>query len=61
MRNRRSGQRHFLWLALLMGSMALVLAASLFYDLQQRQSIRQTMERRYDSMTALVFQFEREF
>lgn len=44
-----------------MGSMALVLAASLFYDLQQRKSIRQTMERRYDSMTALVFQFEREF
>ena len=57
----RSGQRYFLWLALLMGSMASVLAASLFYDLQQRQSIRQTMERRYDSMTALVFQFEREF
>jgi signal transduction histidine kinase/AmiR/NasT family two-component response regulator len=58
---QRSGQRYFLWLALLMGSMALVLAASLFYDLQQRKSIRQTMERRYDSMTALVFQFEREF
>jgi signal transduction histidine kinase/ActR/RegA family two-component response regulator len=58
---RRSGQRYFLWLAVLMSSMALVLAASLFYDLQQRQSIRQTMERRYDSMTALVFQFEREF
>ena len=57
----RSGQRYFVWLALLMGSMALVLAASLFYDLQQRQSIRQTMERRYDSMTTLVFQFEREF
>ena len=46
---------------MLMGSMALVLAASLFYDLQQRKAIRQTMERRYDSMTALVFQFEREF
>ena len=61
MSTRNSGQRYFLWLALLMGSMALVLAASLFYDLQQRQSIRQTMERRYDSMTALVFQFEREF
>lgn len=58
---RRSGQRYFLWLAVLMGSMALVLATSLFYDLQQRKSIRQTMERRYDSMTALVFQFEREF
>ena len=61
MTTRRSGQRYFLWLAVLMSSMALVLAASLFYDLQQRQSIRQTMERRYDSMTALVFQFEREF
>jgi len=58
---RRSGRRYFLWLAVLMGSMALVLATSLFYDLQQRKSIRQTMERRYDSMTALVFQFEREF
>ncbi len=61
MTTRRSGQRYFLWLAMLMGSMALVMAASLFYDLQQRKSIRQTMERRYDSMTALVFQFEREF
>lgn len=61
MTTRRNGQRYFLWLAVLMGSMALVLAASLFYDLQQRKSIRQTMERRYDSMTALVFQFEREF
>ena len=58
---RRSGQRYFLWLAVLMATMALVLATSLFYDLQQRKSIRQTMERRYDSMTALVFQFEREF
>jgi len=46
---------------MLMSSMALVLVASLFYDLQQRKSIRQTIEWRYDSMTALVFQFEREF
>jgi signal transduction histidine kinase/AmiR/NasT family two-component response regulator len=58
---QRSGRRYFFWLALMMGSMALVLAMSLFYDFQQRKSIRQTMERRYDSMTALVFQFEREF
>ena len=61
MTTQRSGRRYFLWLALLMSSMALVLAASLFYDFKQRSSIRQTMERRYDSMTALVFQFEREF
>jgi signal transduction histidine kinase/ActR/RegA family two-component response regulator len=46
---------------MLMGSMALMLATSLFYDFQQRNYIRQTMERRYDSLTALVFQFEREF
>ncbi len=55
------GKRYFVWLAMLVSSMALVLAASLFYDLQQRKSIRQTIEWRYDSMTALVFQFEREF
>jgi signal transduction histidine kinase/ActR/RegA family two-component response regulator len=55
------GKRYFVWLAMLMSSMALVLVASLFYDLQQRKSIRQTIEWRYDSMTALVFQFEREF
>ena len=46
---------------MLMSSMALVLVASLFFDLQQRKSIRQTIAWRYDSMTALVFQFEREF
>ena len=57
----RSEWRYFFWLAMLMGSMALMLATSLFYDFQQRNSIRQTMERRYDSLTALVFQFEREF
>jgi len=41
--------------------MAVALAASLFFDLTQRKSIKQTMEQSYDSMTALVFQFEREF
>jgi len=56
-----SGRRYFLWLALLMSSMALMLAASLFYDLQQRKSIRQTMEGRFDSMSTLMFLFEREF
>lgn len=61
MTKRRSGQNYFLWLALLMSSMALVLAASLFYDLQQRNSIRQNMEQRFDSMSTLMFLFEREF
>ena len=61
MTTRPSGRRYFLWLALLMSSMALMLAASLFYDLQQRKSIRQTMEGRFDSMSTLMFLFEREF
>ena len=59
---RPSGEkRYFFWLSLLTVTMAVALAASLFFDLTQRKSIKQTMEQSYDSMTALVFQFEREF
>ena len=58
---QRSGRRYFLGLAILMSSVALVLATSLFFDLRQRTSIRETMERSSDSISSLMFLFEREF
>ena len=54
-------QRYLLWLALGTGAMALVMAVLLVLQLTQRQAIEKASALRADSMTALSFQFEREF
>ena len=54
-------QRYLFWLALGTGAMALVMAVLLVLQLTQRQAIEKASALRADSITALSFQFEREF
>ena len=54
-------RRFLLGLSAVTLTMAVVLCASLFFDFAQRRSIEQNLARSYDSVTALVFQMEREF
>ena len=54
-------RRYLTWLALGTGTMALVVAVLLVLQLTQRQAISASNELRVDSVSALAFQFEREF
>ncbi len=58
---RTKNQRYLLWLALGTVVMALAMAALLVFELAQKRAIEQATSLRSDSLTALVFQFEREF
>ena len=61
MLGRTNNQRYLLWLALGTASMALAMASLLVFELAQRRAIDQSSAIRSDSLTALAFQFEREF
>ena len=58
---RQDNQRYLLWLGLCTLAMAVVMAVLLVLQLTQRQAIRASSETRVDSLTAMAFQFEREF
>ncbi len=58
---RRDNKRYLLWLGLGTLAMAMVTAVLLVLQLTQKQAIRQGREMRVDSLTAMAFQFEREF
>ena len=57
----RDNKRYLLWLALGTVTMAVVMAVLLVLQLTQNQVIRQGTQIRVDSLTAIAFQFEREF
>ena len=61
MQARINNQRYLLWLALGTAAMALAMASLLVFVLAQKRAIDQTSTIQSDSLTALVFQFEREF
>lgn len=61
MHARKSNHRYLLWVAMVSVSMALAMAVMLFLQLTQRQSIHHTSQIENDSITAMVFQYEREF
>ncbi|WP_367846237.1 ATP-binding protein [Rhodoferax sp. WC2427] len=61
MRINVNHHRHLLWVALVSVSMALAMAVMLVLQLTQRQSIRQSSQVGNDSITAMAFQYEREF
>ncbi len=61
MQGPQDNKRYLLWLVLGTVTMAVVMAVLLVMQLTQKQAIRQSSEMRVDSLTALVFQFEREF
>ena len=61
MRVRTNNQRYLLWLALGTAAMALAMASLLLFELAQKRALDQSTELRSDSLTALAFQFEREF
>ena len=61
MRARTNNQRYLLWLALGTAAMALAVASLLVFELAQKRAIDQGNAIRSDSLTALAFQFEREF
>jgi len=54
-------RRQLGWLALVSGFIALILLAVLAFATLQRHEIRTSFEDRGDSLTGLVFQFDREF
>ena len=56
-----SGRRHLLWLVLGTMAMAVAMAALLIYELAQQRAIEVRSAVGADSVTALVYQFEREF
>jgi signal transduction histidine kinase len=58
---RQDNKRYLLWLVLGAITMAVVMAVLLVMQLTQKQAIRQSKEMRADSLTAMAFQFEREF
>jgi signal transduction histidine kinase/ActR/RegA family two-component response regulator len=61
MAGRTNNQRFLLWLALGTAAMALAVASLLVFELAQKRAIDQSNALRSDSLTALAFQFEREF
>nr|WP_315245922.1 ATP-binding protein [uncultured Albidiferax sp.] len=61
MRTSNHNHRYLLWVALVSISMALAMAVMLVLQLTQRQSIRQSSQVGNDSITAMAFQYEREF
>jgi signal transduction histidine kinase/ActR/RegA family two-component response regulator len=61
MTGRSTNKRYLLWLALGTATMAIAMAVLLVFELAQKRAIEQSSSLRSDSLTALVFQFEREF
>jgi signal transduction histidine kinase/ActR/RegA family two-component response regulator len=61
MLGRTNNQRYLLWQALGTATMALAMASLLVFELAQKRAIDQSNAIRSDSLTALAFQFEREF
>jgi signal transduction histidine kinase/ActR/RegA family two-component response regulator len=61
MLGRTNNQRYLLWLALGTAAMALAMASLLVFVLAQKRAIDQSSAIQSDSLTALAFQFEREF
>jgi signal transduction histidine kinase/ActR/RegA family two-component response regulator len=61
MLGRTKNQRYLLWLALGTATMALAMASLLVFELAQKRILEQSSAMRSDSLTALAFQFEREF
>ena len=61
MLGRTNNQRYLLWLALGTATMALAMASLLVFELAQKRAIDQSNAIRSDSLTAMAFQFEREF
>lgn len=61
MRTSDNHHRYLLWVAFVTVIMAFAMAVMLVLQLTQRQSIRQTSQLGNDSITAIVFQYEREF
>jgi signal transduction histidine kinase/ActR/RegA family two-component response regulator len=58
---RTRNQSYLLWLALGTAAMAIAMASLLVFELAQKRAIEQSSALRSDSLTALVFQFEREY
>lgn len=61
MLHRLDNKRYLLWLALGTATMAVVMAVMLVLQVTQNQAIREGGQMRADSLTAMAFQFEREF
>jgi signal transduction histidine kinase/ActR/RegA family two-component response regulator len=61
MLGRTNNKRYLLWLALGTSAMALAMASLLVFVLAQKRAIDQSSAIQSDSLTALAFQFEREF
>lgn len=61
MPGRLDNKRYLLWLALGTATMAVVMAVLLVLQVTQNRAIRQSSQMRVDSLTAMAFQFEREF
>jgi signal transduction histidine kinase/ActR/RegA family two-component response regulator len=61
MPSRTNNQRYLLWLALGTAAMALAMASLLVFELAQKRAIERSNAIRSDSLTALAFQFEREY
>jgi hypothetical protein len=53
--------RHLLWVTLGTAALALVMVVLLVFEVAQRREIEKSQGFRSDSVTALAFQFEREF
>ncbi len=54
-------KRYLLWLAVGTGVLAVAMAVLLGLQITQKRAIERANDLRADSVTALVFQFEREF
>ena len=61
MPHRLDNKRYLLWLALGTATMAVVMAVMLALQVTQNEAIRKGSQMRMDSVTAMAFQFEREF
>lgn len=61
MPHRQDNKRYLLWLALGTATMAVVMAVMLALQVTQNEAIRKGGQMRVDSLTAMAFQFEREF
>ena len=53
--------RHLLWVTLGTAALALVMVVLLVFEVAQQREIEKSQGFRSDSVTALAFQFEREF
>jgi signal transduction histidine kinase/CheY-like chemotaxis protein len=61
MKQASKSDRHLLWVTLGTAALALVMVVLLVFEVVQRREIEKSQGFRSDSVTALAFQFEREF